>query len=138
MADKTTQDLICSIFNAGQILRERARSESNLTDCSFLHMHTLHYVKENELANMKEIANFLHITPPSATSLVNSLVKRGFILRSGHEADRRTIKLQITKAGEDLLITSFKRMMSRVEDDINKLSELEKKTFLSILNKISK
>ncbi|MEI7620119.1 MAG: helix-turn-helix domain-containing protein, partial [Candidatus Falkowbacteria bacterium] len=75
MTSKITKDLICSIFNAGQVLRERAREESNLTDCSFLHMHTLHYIQENGASNMKEIANFLHITPPSATSLVNSLVK---------------------------------------------------------------
>jgi len=137
MNTKTTKDLICSIFNAGQILRERAREESNLTDCSFLHMHTLHYVEENGSANMKEIAQFLHITPPSATSVVNSLVKRGFIVRAGSDADRRSIRLQVTKTGQKLLHDSFQRIMATVEENINKLSETEKKAFLSILNKIS-
>jgi len=138
MTSKVTKDLICSIFNAGQVLREKARVESNLTDCSFLHLHTLHYVAENGAANMKEIANFLHITPPSATSVINSLVKRGFIVRVGDEVDRRAIKLQITKTGGELLKNSFARMMGLVKNNVNKLSEAEKKVFLSILNKISK
>lgn len=137
MTNKITKDLICSIFNAGQVLRERAREESNLTNCSFLHMHTLHYIQENGESNMKEIANFLHIAPPSATSVVNSLVKNGLIIRVGDEVDRRSVKLKITKEGQKLLQNSFKRMMSLVESQVNRLSDGEKKTFLSILNKIS-
>jgi len=138
MTSRVTKDLICAIFNAEQVLREKARVESNLTDCSFLHLHTLHYVAETGPVKMKEIANFLHITPPSATSVINSLVKRRFIVRVGDEVDRRTIKLQITKIGGELLKNSFARMMRMVENNINKLSESEKKIFLSILNKISK
>ncbi len=137
MTSRITKDLICSIFNAGQVLRERVREESNLTDCSFLHMHTLHYVEENGSANMKEIANFLHISPPSATSVVNSLVKRGFIIRIGDESDRRAIRLQITETGRKLLHDSFKRMTGIIEKHINQLSESEKESFLSILHKIS-
>lgn len=138
MTSKTNKDLICSIFNVGQILRERARTESNLTDCSFLHMHTLHYIKENGSANMKEIANFLHITPPSATSLVNSLVIKKYMVRVSSEADRRAIGLRLTKAGEELLRNSFKRMMAILESNIDKLSEMEKTTLITILSKISK
>jgi len=138
MTSKVTKDLICSIFNAGQVLREKARVEGNLIDCSFLHLHTLHYVAENGATNMKAIANFLHITPPSATSIINYLVKRGFIVRVGDEIDRRAIKLRLTKAGGKLLKNSFARMMGIVKNNINKLSEPEKKIFLSILNKISK
>lgn len=137
MKSAVTKSLICSIFNAGQILRERARAESSLTDCSFLHMHTLHYLEERGLVNMKEIANFLHITPPSATSLVNSLVARGFITRVGNESDRRTIKLQITATGKALLKNSFKRIMADLEKHVARLSESEQEAFSAILNKIS-
>jgi len=137
MKSTVTKTLICSIFNAGQILRERARAESNLTDYSFLHMHTLHYLEESGSVNMKEVANFLHITPPSATSLINSLVTRGFVVRVGNESDRRTIKLQITAAGRTLLKNSFKRIMTDVEKHVARLSEAEQQAFIAILNKIS-
>lgn len=137
MTSRITKDLICSIFNAGQVLRERAREESNLTDCSFLHMHTLRYVEENGSANMKEIANFLHITPPSATSVIDSLVKRGFIVRVEDESDRRAIRLRITEIGKKLVHDSFKRMTGMIEKHIDRLTESEKESFLSILHKIS-
>ncbi len=137
MISQLNKNLICSIFTAGQIWRERARTESNLTDCSFLHLHTLHYIWERGTANMKEIANFLHITPPSATSVVNTLVAKGLLTRVGSESDRRAIKLQITKSGSRLLRDSFKRMTAFLEKNINKLNETEKRNFLTILNKIS-
>jgi DNA-binding MarR family transcriptional regulator len=137
MKSQVNKNLICSIFTAGQVWRERARAESNLTDCSFLHLHTLHYIWEQDTANMKEIANFLHITPPSATSVVNSLVAKGLLTRVGSESDRRAIKLQITKSGGRLLHDSFKRMTAFLEKNIDKLTETEKQNFLSILNKIS-
>ncbi len=137
MSSPTTKDLVYSILQAGQIWRERARAESNLTDCSFLHLHTLHYLETNGAASMKDVANFLHITPPSATSLVNSLVRRGFLSRVNNESDRRVVKLALTKTGRSLLQNSFKRMLALVEKNINRLSETEKKTLLAIIKKIS-
>jgi DNA-binding MarR family transcriptional regulator len=132
-----TNDLMSLIFNAGQILREKARDKSNFKDCSFLHMHVLHYIKEQKETSMKAMADYLHITPPSATSLVNSLVKKGFVERTTDENDRRTINIKITKIGTGLLKNNFDRIISIVEQGVNKLNEKEKKELINILKKIS-
>jgi len=136
--DKLTNDLVSLIFNAGQILKEKAREKNNLKNCSFLHMQTLHYIKNKNNVAMREVADFLHITPPSTTSLVNALVKDSLVKRIIDEHDRRTIKLQITPAGINLLKNRFKVMVVEVEKGVNSLSENEKKNFIVILNKIIK
>lgn len=137
MSNKLTNDLISLIFNFGQILKEKAREKSKFKNCSFLHMHTLHFLKERGIMTMKEMADYLHITPPSATSLVNSLVKDGLIKRAFDKVDRRTIRLKITNAGDELLKNKFKIMVAMLEKGANKLNEQEKKNFIHILNKIS-
>ena len=136
--DKLTNDLVSLIFNAGQILKEKAREKTNLKNCSFLHMQTLNYIKNKNNVAMREVADFLHITPPSTTSLVNALVKDSLVKRIIDEHDRRTIKLQITPAGINLLKNRFKVMVVEVEKGVNSLSENEKKNFIVILNKIIK
>ncbi|MEI7451641.1 MAG: MarR family transcriptional regulator [Candidatus Falkowbacteria bacterium] len=138
MANNLTDDLIGLIFNIGQSLREKVHAKHSSDDCSFMHMHTLHFVKDRDGATMRDVANLLHITPPSATSLVNALVKKGFIKRATDANDRRTVKLQITKDGINLLKKSFKKKSAIIEQNINKLSEVEKKSFINILNKLSK
>jgi DNA-binding MarR family transcriptional regulator len=137
MSNKLTNDLISLIFNTGQVLREKAREKSSFKECSFLHLQTLHYVKDKEKATMKDVANYLHITPPSATSLINSLVKGSFIKRIIDQGDRRTVKLEITKTGLLLLKNNLQRVSLIMEKAVNKLSEKEKALFINILNKLS-
>jgi len=138
MPKQLTDDLVSLIFNAGQILKEKAREKTNFKDCSFMHIQTLHYIKDRDGAAMRDVAFYLHITPPSATSLVNSLVKKSLVKRVVDKKDRRTVKLQITKTGIDLLKNNLKKIASVIENGINTLSENEKNNFVVILKKISR
>ena len=138
MSDKLTNDLISLIFNTGQVLKEKARSKTEFKECSFLHIQILHYIKDRKITNMKDLANYLHITPPSTTSLINSLVAKGFVSRLNDEADRRLIQLKITSSGLELLKGNLKRVTDTMKENINKLNASEKKDFINILNKISK
>jgi len=137
MSKELTNDLITLIFNTSQILKEKARANNKAKDCSFLHIHTLHYIKGHEGTAMRDVADYLHIAPPSATSLINSLVKKDLVKRIIDIVDRRTVKLRITPSGAELLKDSFKKMSVIIEKGINKLSEKEKENFIIILNKIA-
>ena len=137
MSKELTNDLITLIFNTSQVLREKARASNKAKNGSFLHIQTLHYIKGHEGILMREVAGYLHITPPSATSLINWLVKKDLVKRIVDVADRRTVKLVVTPSGVKLLKESFKKMSSIVEKEINKLNEKEKENFIIILKKIS-
>ena len=136
-SQQLTSDLIAVIFNVGQMLREKVKEKTSSQDCSFLHVQTLHYIKDRKETAMKNMAHYLHITPPSATSLVNLLVKQGAVKRIADKNDRRTIKLQITGEGINLLKNNFKKAATIMEKSLEKLSIKEKKNFITILKKIS-
>ena len=138
MSDKLTNDLISLIFDTSQALKEKTRAKTNFQECSFLHIQILHHIKDRKVTNMKDLANYLHITPPSTTSLINSLVAKGFVTRLNDETDRRLIQLKITFTGSELLKDNLKRVTKAMEENINKLNASEKKDFINILNKISK
>jgi DNA-binding MarR family transcriptional regulator len=50
-----------------------------------------------------EVAEQAWCTPGTVTSVVNTLVKDGFVERRPDEADRRVVRLYITEQGRDLI-----------------------------------
>jgi len=131
-------DIISLIFQTGQMLKEKIRQSHDGKDGSWLHVHTLQHIRQQGQATMKDIAAYLHITPPSATAVVNSLVKNGWARRVLDKADRRTVRLQVTPAGLGLLKTSLKKTSLIIRESVNRLSAREKKNFIAILNKIAR
>ena len=137
MPNQLTGELIALIFSTSQILREKVRGSVKAAQCSFPHFQVLHYIEGREETAMKDIAGYLHITPPSATSLVNHLVDRGLLARVPSQLDRRSISLRLTAAGAKLMQEKQKRAVSLVEKAIDRLTPAEKKSFIKILRKIS-
>ena len=104
-------------------------------NCSFLHMITLRYIQEKSPL-MKEVADFLGITPPSATSLVNNLSADGFISREADKNDRRIVRIVITKKGHAYLDKSKKIVSAPMRESLMNLSDKEQREFEKILKKI--
>ena len=85
---------------------------------------------------MKDIAKFLGITPPSATSLVNHLLKSGLVRRQADVTDRRLIRVVLTKKGEKLLLSRRTDIEGRFRSRLEKLAVIDQKRFADILEKI--
>ena len=85
---------------------------------------------------MHEVAQFLRVSPPSATSLVNTLVKQGEVRRVEDKNDRRTVRLEVTARGHKTLYDSARRKHGLMQDAIKELNEHERMEFRNILEKI--
>ncbi len=68
-----------------------------------LRVQVLEYILENKNTGMNELAKFLSITPPSATSIINKLVQAGLIIRVEHKSDRRKVLVRVTPKGKKML-----------------------------------
>jgi len=122
------------MFTAGRLLRERAMTEGS--SASRLHLGTLRYVAEKKQPLMREVAQFLRISPPSTTSLVNTLVKQGKVRRIEDKNDRRTVRLEVTERGHRTLAESARRKHGLMQDALKELNEHERMEFKNILEKI--
>lgn len=54
-------------------------------------------------ANLSELANLQGVTSPTMSSMVSTLVERGWIQREHSETDRRMIVLRVTPEGRNVL-----------------------------------
>ncbi len=101
-----------------------------------LQIHALNYIKKKNHPSMKELADFLFITPPSATSLIDSMVSERLIVREIDPDDRRAIHLKITAKGKKICDCGFKQMTKHMREILGCLDESEREEMLKAYKKI--
>ena len=91
------------IFNQILALEEQALSKVGASDLSVKELHVLEAVSNLVAAGrntMTNVADELAIRVSSLTTAVNTLVRKGYLLREGVPSDRRVIQLRLTEKGQ--------------------------------------
>ena len=133
MSRTSLEELIFLIFSAGRLIREQVGATITVP---YLHLATLRYVAENKQPLMREIAQYLHIAAPSATSLINALVKSGQIKRIADHSDRRIVRLEITAKGQKALDDGMRQKQESLQKLIKGLGDHEREQLKNILEKL--
>ncbi|MEI8343780.1 MAG: MarR family transcriptional regulator [Candidatus Moraniibacteriota bacterium] len=133
MSDRIER-IISLIFTTRRMMHEQKALKSK--NCSPLHLIALGIV-QNKKPLMKELADYLGITPPSATSLVGKLAKDELVYRQVEKDDRRIVRILISKKGKKYLETHKKLMAEKMRTNLSRLSMGEQQQFEKILKKIS-
>jgi DNA-binding MarR family transcriptional regulator len=124
---------ISSLLSVGKIIRGRIERELPL---AFSQCETLRFLEEGKSLTMRAIAAQCKIAAPSATAIVNELVRAGLVARGENTKDRREVLLHLTEEGKKMLRaveTNRKRIVSEV---LSVLSEDDRKKLDAILGKI--
>jgi DNA-binding MarR family transcriptional regulator len=129
---------ISLVFTTGRLMRERAAGRHKMDPNTVLQMETLRYVEDNGIPAMKDVARYLCIAPPSATSLIEHLVKTGLLQRAGDEEDRRVTRLSITSRGHTVMMRSRSQIHGRMKEVLGHLNSKERLHLIQILQKLSK
>ncbi len=98
---------------------------------------TLHFVKHNDNCKTSDIAYFLSVSPPDATRLVETLVKKGFVERNNDENDRRIIRLRITGDGKKVFENIKKELFLSFSKILEKINEQDAKALLRGMKALS-
>ncbi len=101
MNDKTLQELASLFFSTKQIIRAKL-PEGKVDPNAWLRFQTMRYIEDSKGPTMHELAAYLRIKAPSATSLVAHLALRGFVRRIAGK-DKRVTRLYLTPRGRKLL-----------------------------------
>ncbi len=94
---------------------------------SMLHGQILRFVVEKKSVTMKDLAQHLSITPPSATSITESLVKKGWLERETDKVDRRVVRIHVTTAGRAMMRKVRKSIERAWEDVLKSMNASQKK-----------
>jgi DNA-binding MarR family transcriptional regulator len=75
--------------------------------------------------NLSELAEQQEVTMATMSNSVNTLVERGWVQRIPVLHDRRMIKVELTPAGKQMLVTSYHHLVQRVDQLISQLTDDE-------------
>jgi len=74
---------------------------------SLSHIRALGFLDANPDADLSAVADYVGLTLPSMSTLVDGLVRRGLVARLAAPHDRRRLRLRLTKAGKGALRTAL-------------------------------
>ncbi len=136
MKDKQFNTLIPLLFNVSRLIRERTDSvRPDLV--SALRLETLRFIEEKK-PTMKELSEFLRITPPSTTTLVKSLCSKKLVMQKHEPKDKRTVRLSVTKLGKQSMDKCTSGKVIFLKKFFNHLTSGELKMIISILKRLQK
>lgn len=136
MESRNINRVISLIFNFQRLAHERYGRKINAFN--FIRFKTLIFVDRHPDSSMRHIAEYLGVTPPSATSLVNNMVREGYLKRVLDEKDRRIVRLAITPKGKKNLKNAFKNMAGRIKKALSALNKTEIDNLAKIMEKLSR
>lgn len=135
--------LISLFFDTGRLIKEKSNNSED-SDCASIHKSHFSMLRleavmliEKEEPTMKRIADYLHVKAPSATSLVASLVKVGYIKRQADPNDRRMVQMKITDKGREFLKDGSKQMTEKLKEVLSKLKCDQVDNFIKIMQEIN-
>lgn len=128
--------IVRDLFALVQFLREQVKAEHGAFALSIVHFQALSYIYNAQNPLMREVANFLAVTPPSATSLVNTLIRHKLVTRVVDTEDRRIVRLKLTRTGSRLLADRLEIVFRALEKKMSILSKTEQAHFSRLLGSL--
>lgn len=130
-----TDDIAKLVFDLGRCLKQKAFQGPD--GCMHMpQMHALLYIQSHPGITMKELAEMLRVTSPSATSFVDRLVKAGHITRATDATNRRLVRLHITDAGAESLKKTMFEHRKILLQILSVLSPTDQLALRSIMQKL--
>ena len=94
-------------------------------DLSIPQFRTLRFIQRNPDSSLSDLADYLGLTLPSASKLVDGLVKQELVSRHESTADRRCLTLVLTQNGESIVNSARDSAQANLTKILGGLSEDE-------------
>ncbi|MFA6251824.1 MAG: MarR family transcriptional regulator [Candidatus Paceibacterota bacterium] len=130
------RELSLGFFKAFKVLKRKLNLRDEIYNLTIGQVEILHVIREKKQIPMKDVSDFLDITPPSATSMINNLVTNGILERKLDRIDRRIILLTMTEKGKMVFEKAKKERAAAFKKVVSNLSQEEKDVLIKLLKKI--
>jgi DNA-binding MarR family transcriptional regulator len=127
---------LLSVFK--QTMSDLYRKETSSLHCSITHLEILHYINEHKNPTMKDIAGYLHITPPSVTTLIDFMVQHKLVKRENEAVDRRTVRVVLMPQAKKMHSALLKKKTTMLNALLKKLSMEQKQQLSEIIRTLVK
>lgn len=126
--DTCARDLLDVVPLVMRIIREQMRRHrSGLTVPQF---RTLCFVSTTPVSSLSAVADFIGLSLPAMSRLVDGLVEQQLLERRPCSDDRRHIRLSVTPAGDDALAEARQMAQAHLADAMARLGPRQRQTIM--------
>ena len=133
MATDINNQLVEEVFNLMRELKGEMNLNGAENELTLHQLQVISFIEKNKKVKMTDVADRFQITTPSATSLINTLAKKGYIKRTADEADRRTVFVSLAPRTEEYIKKINALKAAKITSLLSFLSDDDKKQLLKIV-----
>lgn len=133
---KPTDKIITQWMEITRLMRQQMSNKKKESTMNPVQMHAMLIIREHDGLTMKEFAEFLHVTSPSATSFVNRLVRMKWVKRIADKTNRKLVRLKLSDEGMNCVTTNMKEHSRMMRDLFSLLTLADQKEFARILGNL--
>ncbi len=121
------------LMEMARMMRKKLIFDSE-TKFNPLQFHALMVIREHDGLTMKEFADALKVTSPSATSFADRLVKLKWVRRKPDPKNRKLVRLEMTAAGNAMIASAMTHHAAVMRDIFSRLSDKDQRELVRILH----
>ncbi len=123
-------------MKTGRLMRGRFMAAAKKEKINPLQVHAIYIIQHHHGITMKQLADQLCITSPSATSLVNRLVKLKWVVRVADKNNRKLVRLNVAHAGKKMLSDTMHKQGTVMHDILSLLNRKDQASFAHVLTQL--
>ena len=131
--DEITHEISIMVPKLMKGARSSFLSKSNISSAQMIMLVSIH---DHVQCKVKTLAKERGISPPTATGLIDRLVRFGYVKRTPSLEDRRVVMVSLTKKGAKIAQDFLRTVQDRWRNILKKLTAREQEQYLNILRKI--
>lgn len=100
-------------------------------------MYVLFYVKRKGKCKLSDIADKVEVKPSAVTVMIDRMERAGYVVRRDDPADRRSILVELTASGEEMLAQAVSLRNELIQDYFSRLEPEERVILTKLLEKLA-
>ena len=135
---KTLNEVLVNLFRDVMDIEQKAIITEEFNDITNNDMHIIEAIGMNEPKNMSTIAREISVTVGTLTIAMNSLVKKGYVLRERGKEDRRVVYISLTERGRAAYVHHARFHKAMIDSISDELTSEEMELLIKTLTKLDK
>ena len=135
---KTLNEVLVNLFRDVMDIEQKAIITEEFQDITNNDMHIIEAIGMNEPKNMSTIAREISVPVGTLTIAMNSLVKKGYVLRERGKEDRRVVYISLTERGRAAYVHHARFHKAMIDSISDEMTSEEMELLIKTLTKLDK
>lgn len=137
-AYQTLNEVLVNLFRDVMDIEQKAIITDEYKDLTNNDMHVIEAIGVGDAKNMSTIAHLLSVTVGTLTIAMNSLVKKGYVIRQRGTTDRREVYISLSEKGRGAYEHHARFHKAMIDSVSRELSQEEMEILVRTLTKLNR